>query len=116
MRKHDSRQWARFGFGCARLRGRLGRSARLRECGWHSVRVLSDGADCRATEKEVGRDQMRGPLHLLYAGAISPHKGIHHLFEALSRLPRNTFHLTLAGYWAVGFREWLERRYNVPYS
>ena len=54
-------------------------------------------------------------LRLFYAGAIAPHKGMHHLFQALSELPENAFHLTMAGQWAPGFQHWIERRFRVPY-
>ncbi len=56
------------------------------------------------------------PLRLLYAGAIGPHKGIHHLFQALRGLPQSAFHLTLAGQWMPGFRNWIERRFTVPFQ
>jgi len=82
----------------------------------NKVRVLPYGTVCGATHKEWGSQDLKGPLRLLYVGAIAPHKGIHHLFEALSQLPKGAFELTMAGYWVAGFRQWLEKRYNVPYS
>jgi len=50
-------------------------------------------------------------IRCFYAGNISPHKGIHHLFRALARLNDRSVELTLAGTWAQGFERWLRNRF-----
>jgi starch synthase len=77
------------------------------------LRVLPYGVTAPAIRPSIARRP--GPLRLLYAGAIGPHKGIHHLFQALSDLPERAFDLTLAGDWIPGFRRWIERRFRVPF-
>ena len=77
------------------------------------LRVLPYGVTVPATRLRTERQPR--PLRLLYAGSIGPHKGIHHLFQALRELPENAVHLTLAGQWVPGFRNWIERRFTVPF-
>ncbi len=77
------------------------------------VRVLPYGVASPTTRLRAPRQPR--PLKLLYAGAIGPHKGIHHLFQALRGLPASAVHLTLAGQWIPGFRNWIERRFTVPF-
>jgi len=55
-------------------------------------------------------------LKILFVGALVPHKGIHRLFRALSRMRSKRIHLTLAGYWLPSFRTWLDRRYAIEYD
>ncbi|HEY1754062.1 MAG TPA: glycosyltransferase family 4 protein [Bryobacteraceae bacterium] len=83
--------------------------------GWPASRlkVLPYGVSARAVRPASRREP--GPLRLLYAGAIGPHKGIHHLFQALCDVPEKAFHLTLAGAWVPGFREWVARRFRTPF-
>ena len=59
---------------------------------------------------------MNEPLRLFFAGILGPRKGIHSLFAALSKLPAKHYHLTLAGRWQPGFREWLSKRYPLQYE
>jgi starch synthase len=77
------------------------------------LRVLPYGVTAPTTRPSSKRQSRT--LRLLYAGAIGPHKGVHHLFQALRGLPENTFHLTLAGQWIPGFRNWIEHRFSVPF-
>ncbi len=77
------------------------------------LRVLPYGVVVPAARPPAQRRPR--PLRLLYAGAIGPHKGIHHLFHALRDVPQSAFHLTLAGQWIPGFRNWIERRFAVPF-
>jgi glycosyltransferase involved in cell wall biosynthesis len=83
--------------------------------GWpdSKLRVLPYGVAATTTRPAIKR-QIH-PLKLLYAGAIGPHKGIHHLFRALRDLPEKAVTLTLAGQWTPGFRNWIERRFRVPF-
>ena len=63
--------------------------------------VASPGGDRlgdSATEADVeARSGSPGPLRILFAGSFIPRKGLHVLLEALSVLPRGTWHLTAAG-------------------
>jgi starch synthase len=83
--------------------------------GWpdSKLRVLPYGVTASAT-RPATKGQAH-PLRLLYAGVIAPHKGIHHLFRALCGLPEKAVSLTLAGHWIPGFRNWIERRFRVPF-
>jgi alpha-maltose-1-phosphate synthase len=78
------------------------------------LRVLPYGAAVPTTLRPAAPRPSRA-LRLLYAGAIGPHKGIHHLFHALRGLPERAVHLTLAGQWIPGFRNWIKRRFAVPF-
>jgi starch synthase len=78
------------------------------------LRVLPYGVAAPAFRPQAKRPHH--PLRLLYAGAIGPHKGIHHLFRALCHLPEKAVHLTLAGQWIPGFRNWIERRFRVAFK
>jgi glycosyltransferase involved in cell wall biosynthesis len=53
--------------------------------------------DDRAIEE---RSRAAGPLRLLYAGAVTPRKGLHRLLDALGRLPGQAFTLDVAGHLA----------------
>jgi starch synthase len=77
------------------------------------LRVLPYGVSAPSAPPQ--RERPAQPLRLLYAGAIGPHKGIHHLFQALCGLPENAVHLTLAGQWVPGFQNWIARRFRVPF-
>jgi glycosyltransferase involved in cell wall biosynthesis len=45
----------------------------------------------------IGRAHHRGPLQVLYLGALIPRKGLHVLLEAMARLPAGAAKLTIAG-------------------
>jgi glycosyltransferase involved in cell wall biosynthesis len=79
------------------------------------IRVIPYGADCRVQPRTWTLADIEGPLKLLFVGALSPHKGLHHLFLALSHLPGSSYELTMAGSWVTGFREWLTARYRVAF-
>ena len=87
----------------------------LTKLGWSDsrLRVIPYGVTSAMSPPPTKREPHS--LRLLYAGVIAPHKGIHHLFQALSELPENAVHLTLAGRWIPGFKNWIERRFRVPY-
>jgi glycosyltransferase involved in cell wall biosynthesis len=87
----------------------------LAQRGWpdSQLRVLPYGVTVPAAPLPAKRPAH--PLRLLYAGPIGPHKGIHHLFRALSDVPEKAVTLTLAGQWLPGFRSWIERRFRVPF-
>lgn len=80
------------------------------------VKVIPYGADTGLPPKRWHEKDLEGPLQIFYAGAIAPHKGIHHLFGALADLPPRSIQLTLAGYWLEGFQDWLRGRYRIPYN
>jgi glycosyltransferase involved in cell wall biosynthesis len=71
------------------------------------------------SRKEVFERAMQpGPLRVLFVGNLSPVKGLHTLVEALSRLPRDFWHLTVVGSLAMAPRyvRYVQRqiaRYNL---
>jgi glycosyltransferase involved in cell wall biosynthesis len=78
--------------------------------------VVPYGSDTSRGARTWTRDDEKGPLRLFFAGVLKPGKGLHTLFEALSRLSPAQYHLSLAGRWIPGFREWLDKRYSVKYE
>ena len=80
------------------------------------VHVIPYGVDTTVAPKIWQRDDFHRPLKLVYAGALVPQKGLHYLFQALDSLPFYSYTLTLAGRWISGYREWLDRRYQVHYE
>ncbi len=78
--------------------------------------VVPYGADVSAEQKRWTTADAEGPLRLLFVGILGPRKGLHLLFEVLARMGSRAIHLTLAGRWQPGFREWLASRYPVPYD
>ena len=79
------------------------------------VYVVPYGADVSVPAKVWTAGDESGPLRLLYVGMLDPRKGIHYMFEALARIDPGEYHLTLAGRWKDGFREWLDARFKVNY-
>ncbi len=79
------------------------------------ISVLPYGCEVEQTPKQWTAQDETGPLRVLFVGILGPRKGVHYLFEAMTKLGRS-IHLTLAGPWAPGFREWLGRRYKVDYD
>jgi glycosyltransferase involved in cell wall biosynthesis len=45
----------------------------------------------------VSRSRKTGPLRVFFLGNVIPRKGLHVLIQALARLPKNTWRLTVAG-------------------
>jgi glycosyltransferase involved in cell wall biosynthesis len=80
------------------------------------LHVIPYGSDPTVRPKIWNRTDCRRPLRLIYAGPLSPHKGLHHLFQALASLPFYSYVLTLAGRWVPGYHAWLSRRYAVHYE
>jgi alpha-maltose-1-phosphate synthase len=78
--------------------------------------VVPYGSDTRALAKNWTTDDQQGPLRLFFAGILGPRKGVHVLFDALSRIPARHYHLTLAGRWEPGFREWVSKRHPIEYD
>jgi glycosyltransferase involved in cell wall biosynthesis len=78
--------------------------------------VVPYGSDVDVTPKLWTSTDREGPMRLFFAGILGPRKGIHVLFEALANLSTRHFHLTLAGRWEPGFRNWLSRRYSIEYE
>jgi len=93
---------------------RFSRSTTEGYCCPDRVKVIPYGADTTRSAKQwpARRD---APLRLLYVGQISPRKGIHLLFEALTRIAPAEYSLTLIGTWRPGFRQWLDRQYGIRY-
>ncbi len=79
------------------------------------ISVLPYGCEVEQMPRQWPQQDQTGPLRILFAGILGPRKGVHYLFEAMTKLGRS-IHLTLAGPWMPGFREWLERRYKVDYE
>ncbi len=63
--------------------------------------VASPGGDrlgCLASDTLIdARSRRRGPLRLIFVGNLTPNKGVLPLIEGLSRLPPETWYLTLIG-------------------
>jgi len=78
--------------------------------------VAPYGADTSAEVKRWTKADADGPLRLIFVGGIGPRKGVHLLFEALSKLRPGACHLTLVGRWDLGYQEWLESRYPINYE
>lgn len=78
--------------------------------------VAPYGADVTQRAKVWNQRDQEGPLRLIFVGSLAPRKGLHILFDALEKLPQRQFHLTLAGIWEPGYREWLRGRYQVDYE
>ena len=77
--------------------------------------VVPYGCDVKERARDWHPQDISGPLKLLLVGALCPRKGLQDVFAALSRLPRSSYELTLAGRWEPGFEQWLRRRYAVSY-
>jgi alpha-maltose-1-phosphate synthase len=79
--------------------------------------VVPYGSDPQALAKSWSTIDQQGPLRLFFAGILGPRKGLHVLFAALNRMAaRHHYHLSLAGRWEPGFRDWLSRKYRVEYE
>lgn len=78
--------------------------------------VVPYGSDVSAPVKNWCSADRSGPLRLFFAGMLGPRKGLHILFAALAKLPARSYHLTLAGRWEPGFREWLSKKYPIEYE
>jgi len=78
--------------------------------------VVPYGSDVRGAAKDWSSVDQSGPLRLFFAGILGPRKGLHILFAALAKLPARHYHLTLAGRWEPGFREWLSKKYPIEYE
>ena len=78
--------------------------------------VVPYGSDVRGRAKDWCAADQSGPLRLFFAGILGPRKGLHILFAALSTLPQRRYHLTLAGRWEPGFREWVSKKYRITYE
>jgi starch synthase len=76
--------------------------------------VLPYGASSHHPKLWSAQDS-NGPLKLIFAGNLDPQKGLHYLFEALQRLPAESYTLTLAGRWTPGYRRWISRRFHIKY-
>lgn len=78
--------------------------------------VIPYGSDTTVSPKTWSDEDLHRPLRLIYAGALSPQKGLHDLFQALESLSFYSYLLTLAGRWVSGYKDWLSRRYRVHYE
>jgi glycosyltransferase involved in cell wall biosynthesis len=78
--------------------------------------VAPYGADTSSEVKRWTKADEDGPLRLIFVGGIGPRKGVHLLFEAISKLRPGACHLTLVGRWDLGYREWLMARYPISYE
>jgi glycosyltransferase involved in cell wall biosynthesis len=78
--------------------------------------VVPYGADTSSDVKRWTRGDADGPLRLIFVGAIGPRKGVHLLFEAISKIRPGACHLTLVGRWDLEYREWLKARYPISYE
>jgi len=74
------------------------------------------GADASAEVKQWTARELQGPLQMIFVGSLGPRKGLHILFEALSKIPAHLYRLTLVGRWEQGFREWLTQRYPIDFE
>jgi len=65
------------------------------------ARIIHGGTDMERFRDIQSRDQRSGPLRLLYAGQLVPHKGVHTAIEALVKLVKesklNQISLTVVG-------------------
>lgn len=63
------------------------------------IELLPYGVDCERfrPDPEAGESRRAGPLQLLFVGQIGQRKGLRYLLEAMRRLPREDFELTLVG-------------------
>jgi len=78
--------------------------------------VVPYGSETRTPTKSWSKSDQNGPLRLFFAGILGPRKGVHVLFEVLSKIPARHYHLTLAGRWEPGFRVWLSKKFPIDYE
>jgi len=76
--------------------------------------VVPYGADLSVESELAAKPSKK--VRLFFAGRLEPSKGIHYLFEALSKFDSGAFDLTLAGVWTQGFREFVMSRWRVHFS
>jgi len=83
-----------------------------------TARILTApyGSDLQVPSKNWSSNDQSGPLRLFFAGNLKPSKGVHVLFDALARIRPRDYHLTLAGRWEPGFREWVSKKYSIDYD
>jgi glycosyltransferase involved in cell wall biosynthesis len=80
------------------------------------VTVIPYGADCSLKPKEWNESDQKGRLKLIFAGILGPRKGLHVLFQALQGIQPSSYELSLAGRWEPGFKQFLGKRFSVPYT
>lgn len=80
------------------------------------VSVIPYGVDPSPVAKRWTRSDNAGRLNLIFVGSIGPRKGVHVLFEALDKVARSAYKLTLAGRWVPGFEQYLKFRFSVNYE
>ena len=78
--------------------------------------TLPYGCDTTVNPKVWSEADFDGPLRIIFAGTLGPRKGVHTLFEAISKVPARSVAPRLAGRWAPGFREWVTKRYPIRYE